>query len=805
MFRNFSTIVILHVALTLAMVHAQDDQSGFISIDCGITQGSNYTDSKTGLNYVSEAGFIDRGISQKIQPTYNSATLDFQLTTLTSFPQSTRNCYTLKPKQGKGNRYLIRARFNYGNYDLKGQPPQFDLYLGSDLWDTINFTKSLAMDYEIIHLTSSDYIHVCLVNVGLGTPFISALELRLLDSTMYPTRFKSLILFARSNFGTSETVRYEDDKYDRIWYTIFSNGTKDVQTSGPVSLGSSTTEKVPSKVMSTAITTTSPTNYLYYSWKSVNPSDEFYMYIHLAEIETLKSNQTREFNIYLNGYYWDGPVSPVDHTTSTLFSSFYNLSTYELKMNKTQNSTLPPIFNAIELYTAKQLLQWQTEDQDAAAIWSIKSTYGLKRNWQGDMCVPQTSVWDGLNCNYDDKGTPRIISMNLSSSGLSGEIAAALANLTMIQSLDLSYNNLTGTVPEFLSQLDFLKTLPLPAGLLAKSKNGGLLLSIEASSDADTTSCPKDSCKSNKHNKVVIPLISTFSALFVLLTILGILWIIKRRRTQGRIIRDELIGSRNQRFTLSEVQKITNSFSSVIGKGGFGTVFHGSIGENQVAVKMLSESSAQGYREFQAEVSLLMSVHHKNITSLVGYCNEGNHKGIIYEYLANESLEKHLLDGSPKVLSWEERLQIGYDAAQVIAGTPGYLDPEYYTTNRLTEKSDVYSFGVVLLELITSRPAISKDTYIINWVESMVAKGSVENIIDHRLHGLFDINTAWKVVELAMTCVVRTSVERPTMNDVVTDLKNCLKTEKARRGAKPNNLNAQMSLSLESMRGPNLR
>ncbi|KAJ9559696.1 hypothetical protein OSB04_004856, partial [Centaurea solstitialis] len=883
--RNSSTILILHVALTLALVHAQNDQSGFISIDCGITRGSNYTDTKTGLTYVSEAGFIDdRGTSQKIQSTYNSAALDLQLTTLTSFPQTTRNCYTLKPKQGKGNKYLIRARFNYGNYDLKGQPPQFDLYLGSDLWYTITFTKSLAVDYEIIHVPSSDYVHVCLVNVGLGIPFISALELRLLDSTMYPSGFKSLILYERDNFGASKTVRYGDDKYDRIWYTIPSPDYIDVQTSDIVSSGSLTTEDVPSKVMTTAITTASPTDSIYYTWSTVNASDMFYMYIHVAEIETLKANQTREFNVYLNGHYWSGPVSPIDHTINTVSSNFYNVSSYEIKLNKTQKSTLPPIINAIELYIAKQLLQWQTDDQDATAIWSIKSTYGIERNWQGDPCVPQTSVWEGLNCSYDDKSTPRIISMNLSSSGLSGDIADALANLTMIRSLDLSYNNLTGTVPEFLAQLDFLKTLnltgnhftrPLPAGLLDKSKNGSLLLSIEeASSDADTISCPKGSCKSNKHNKVVIPIISTFSALFVILTILGILWIIRRRRqTQGRVARDELIEPRNQRFTLSEVQKITNNFSSVIGKGGFGTVFHGSIGKNQVAVKMLSESSAQGYKEFQAEVSLLMSVHHKNITSLVGYCNEDNHKGIIYEYLANESLEKHVLDKSPKVLSWEERIQIGYDAAQVmwtlilgqseyflgcvrsnrfrvtgleymhhgckppivhrdvkcsnillndkfqakladfglsraftsegathvstvIAGTPGYLDPEYYTTNRLTEKSDVYSFGVVLLELITGRPAISKETYIVNWVESMVAEGRIESIIDPRLHGDFDINKAWKVVELAMNCVARTSVERPTMNDVVTDLKNCLKKEKAYRGAKPNNLNGEMSLSL---------
>ncbi|XP_076898121.1 putative LRR receptor-like serine/threonine-protein kinase At1g05700 [Bidens hawaiensis] len=863
LFRSFiAVLLMLQIALTIAMVHAQDDQSvfaGFISIDCGIPEGSKYTDKKTGLNYVSDANFIDSGVNQQILSTFKSNTLDFQLSTLRSFPENTRNCYTLRPEQGKGNRYLIRARFTYGNYDFKGQPPQFDLYLGNDHWSRVQFNVSLAVDYEIIHLTSSDYIYVCLVNIGLGNPFISALELRLLDSTMYAKDLRSLNLYARDNFGTTETIRYADDIYDRIWYPTAYSGIRNVVTSSPISLGPSTKEKVPSKVMSTAVTPINPTDDLLYSWKATDKTEVFIMYIHFAEIETLKSNQTREINIYLNGAYWDGPITLLDHTTSTYYTSFYNSSSYELKIARTKDSTLPPMYNAIEIYNPISLQQRQTQDQDATTMWSIKSTYGLKRNWQGDPCVPQDSNWDGVNCSNDTDNL-RIISMNLSSSGLTGEINPALANLTMIQSLDLSYNNLTGSVPNLLASLNFLKTLnltgnnftrPLPAELLKKAKNGSLMLSIEAKGDQDTNACLKGSCKTKKHKNVVVIVIATSAALFLVLAILTALWITKRRRTHDPSIRDEFIEPRNQCFTYSEIQRITSNFSNVIGKGGFGAVFSGLIGETRAAVKMLSESSAQGYKEFQAEVSLLMSVHHKNITSLVGYCDDGIHKGIIYEYMANGNLGMHLFDASQNVLSWKKRLQIGYDAAQgleymhhgckpliihrdvkcsnillneklqakladfglsrafttegathvstVIAGTPGYLDPEYYTTNRLTEKSDVYSFGVVLLELITGRPAISADTYIVNWVKSMVEKGSVENIIDPRLHGDFEVNTAWKVVELAMSCVDTSSVERPTMNDVVMDLKNCL------NGAKPNNLNHNMSLRLESIGGPNLR
>ncbi|GKE38088.1 leucine-rich repeat transmembrane protein kinase protein, partial [Tanacetum coccineum] len=101
---------------------------------------------------------------------------------------------------------------------------------------------------------------------------------------------------------------------------------------------------------------------------------------------------------------------------------------------------------------------------------------------------------------------------------------------------------------------------------------------------------------------------------------------------------DGLIEPRNQSFTFLDIQSITESFSIVIWKGGFGTVFYGSNGNNQVAVKMLSESSSQGYRE--------------------------NQKGIIYEYMANGNLGMHLFDGSLDVLSWKKRLEIAYDAAQ---------------------------------------------------------------------------------------------------------------------------------------------
>lgn len=123
-------------------------------------------------------------------------------------------------------------------------------------------------------------------------------------------------------------------------------------------------------------------------------------------------------------------------------------------------------------------------------------------------------------------------------------------------------------------------------------------------------------------------------------------------------------------YKFSEVVKITNNFERVLGQGGFGKVYHGVLNEDQVAVKILSESSTQGYREFRAEVSflhttkrfshynmsellsmhplvyhqveLLLRVHHKNLTALIGYCNEAEKMALIYEFMANGTLGDYL-------------------------------------------------------------------------------------------------------------------------------------------------------------------
>ncbi|KAK6794254.1 hypothetical protein RDI58_007707 [Solanum bulbocastanum] len=117
--------------------------------------------------------------------------------------------------------------------------------------------------------------------------------------------------------------------------------------------------------------------------------------------------------------------------------------------------------------------------------------------------------------------------------------------------------------------------------------------------------------------------------------------------------------SRSQRFPYTKIVSMTNNFEKILGRGGFGLVYHGYLDNKEVAVKMLAET---GYKEFQIEAELLGRVHHRNLISLVGYCYEGAYMALVYEYTANGTVKEHL--NGPKSLTWVERLQVALNGAE---------------------------------------------------------------------------------------------------------------------------------------------
>ncbi|KAL2332315.1 hypothetical protein Fmac_019896 [Flemingia macrophylla] len=850
------SITFLFVAFLNALLIQAQDQSGFISIDCGASV--NYTESTTGIIYISDASFINTGENSSVESELHSYQPQ-QLWTVRSFPHGVRNCYKINIV--RGSVYLIRASFLYGNYDLKNLTPQFDLLLGANLWDTVAISDaSVSVVKEIIHVPPRDYVQICLVDTGYGTPFISAIEFRLLGNDTYDVTSGSLETYHLWDLGSNKDYRYSYDVYDRIWHSYGDNGDwKQINSSILADSNSfqTTVSYPPGIVMSTAVTPSNVSAPLIISWKPENPKDKFYTYMHFTEIQVLAKNETREFKITMNGSPWNQPMSPRYLGVDTIYSTnpdSGNEIMFSLEM--TENSTLPPIISAIGIYRLISFQHSDTFQGDIDAITTIKSVYALTRDWQGDPCLPEDYLWDGLKCTYPGNESQRITTLNLSSSGLSGTIDPSILKLTMLEILDLSNNSLNGEIPAFLSQLQNLKILNLEKNNLSGSippalKDGPVSLSV----GRNPYLCESGQCNEKKKNNIVTPLVASISGVLILLVVVAILWTLKRRKSrerlngwmverhQNQISRqyteedDSFRQPKKQIYSYSDVLKITNNFNKIIGKGGFGSVYLGYIDDAPVAVKMLSPSSVRGYQQFQAEVKLLMRVHHKNLTSLVGYCNEGTDKGLIYEYMANGNLQEHLSGkhNKSKFLSWEDRLRIALDAASgleylqngckppiihrdvkstnillnehfqaklsdfglskiiptdggshvstVVAGTFGYLDPHYSISSRLTEKSDVYSFGVVLLEIITNQPVMAlnqEKVHISERVNSLIAKGDIKGIVDSRLEGDFDINSAWKAVEIAMDCVSLNPNERPTMSVIVVEIKEALATELAR-------------------------
>ncbi|KAK4837273.1 hypothetical protein QYF36_004090 [Acer negundo] len=321
----------------------------------------------------------------------------------------------------------------------------------------------------------------------------------------------------------------------------------------------------------------------------------------------------------------------------------------------------------------QDFLQESTDQEDVTAIMEIKKSYSVGEKWQGDPCAPIHS-WDGLNCSYSGYHPPKIISLNLSSRGLTGRILLALSKLKSLQSLDLSHNSLTGTIPEFLSQLSNLSILNLkenklsgsiPAALKARYHNSSLDLRIDGNPDL----CLLDPCKKKK-GSIVVPVVAAVVTPLVILLALFAVWIYRRKKGAKLDVKSQEekegdLKSDNRPFTYTEIVNMTDNFHKVLGKGAVGTVYQGNlIDGRQVAVKMLSLSSAQGTKQFRTEAQLLMRVHHRNLASFIGYCNDGTNLGIIYEYMAGGNLEQYLQDKSKEALSWKERIHIAVDAAQ---------------------------------------------------------------------------------------------------------------------------------------------
>ncbi|KAG8370592.1 hypothetical protein BUALT_Bualt14G0133100 [Buddleja alternifolia] len=281
-------------------------------------------------------------------------------------------------------------------------------------------------------------------------------------------------------------------------------------------------------------------------------------------------------------------------------------------------------------------------------------------------------------------------------------------------------------------------------------------------------------------------------------------------------------------FTLRELEIATNKFSkeNVVGEGGYGVVYQGQlINGTLVAVKRILNNLGQAEKEFMVEVEAIGHVRHKNLVRLLGYCIEGTHRLLVYEYVNNGNLEQWLHGAMSHHghLTWEGRMKILLGTAKALAylheaiepkvvhrdikssnilidddfnakisdfglakllgagkshiitrvmGTFGYVAPEYASSGFLNEKSDVYSFGVVLLEAITGRDPVDDslpvpEKNLVDWLKIMVGSRRSMEVVDPNIETRPSTSALKRVLLTALRCVDPNTEQRPKMSQVV--------------------------------------
>nr|XP_043634830.1 probable receptor-like protein kinase At5g24010 isoform X2 [Erigeron canadensis] len=263
-----------------------------------------------------------------------------------------------------------------------------------------------------------------------------------------------------------------------------------------------------------------------------------------------------------------------------------------------------------------------------------------------------------------------------------------------------------------------------------------------------------------------------------------------------------------------DLQSGTNNFDKnlIIGSGGFGIVYKAVLRDNlKVAVKRGVPGSRQGLPEFHTEITILSKIRHRHLVSLVGYCEERSEMILVYEYMEKGPLKNHLYGSNLPPLSWKQRLEICIGAARGlhylhtgsaqdfglsrsgpclsethvstgVKGSFGYLDPEYFRRQQLTDKSDVYSFGVVLFEVLCARPAVDpllgrEEVNLGEWAVQWQKKGLLKRIVDPRIADQIKPDSLKKYGDTAEKCLADYGVDRPTMGDVLWNLECALQLQ----------------------------
>lgn len=320
--------------------------------------------------------------------------------------------------------------------------------------------------------------------------------------------------------------------------------------------------------------------------------------------------------------------------------------------------------------------------------------------------------------------------------------------------------------------------------------------------------------------------VSAAVVVFVIISISTAIYLIRKIKNAD-IVEDWELEMGPHRYSYQELKKATNSFSDkvLLGKGGFGQVYKGILPDSkiEVAVKRISKESTQGLREFVSEIASIGRLRHRNLVQLLGWYRRRDDFLLVYDYMANGSLDKFLFEEPKMILNWEQRFKIikdvasgllylheGYEQVVIhrdvkasnvlldeelngrlsdfglarlyehganpnttrVVGTLGYLAPELPRTGKATESSDVYAFGALLLEVVCGRrpiepKALPEELVLVDLVWEKFREGRALDVIDPKLNGEYNESEVMMVIKLGLMCSHNAPIARPSMRQVV--------------------------------------
>ncbi|KAG2312878.1 hypothetical protein Bca4012_027482 [Brassica carinata] len=498
-------------------------------------------------------------------------------------------------------------------------------------------------------------------------------------------------------------------------------------------------------------------------------------------------------------------------------------------MKKTLLSLFLLLLNLFAFSSSRKLKLFH----DQTVLLELKSSFsdphGVLSSWD-----PNTSnhcSWFGVSCNTD----LRVVSLILDEARLGGEISPAVGSLSEIRVLSLAFNNLGGQVPNEIWGLKRLQILDLQGNDFRVQRK---LTSLNGEEEEEESPSSESSDKTGLYPIEIASIVSASVIVFVLLVLVLLFIYTRKRKRNSQVVQvvepkeikvfvDDVIP-----LTYESIVRATGYFSNsnCIGHGGFGSTYRAQVSPNNVfAVKRLSVGRFQGDQQFHAEISALETVRHQNLVVLVGYHASETEMFLIYNYLSGGNLEDFIKERSKPALDWKILHKIALDVARAlaylhdqcspkvlhrdikpsnilldeshnaylsdfglskllgasqshvttgVAGTFGYVAPEYAMTCRVSEKADVYSYGIVVLELISDKRALDPSFSshengfnIVSWAHMMLSQGKAKEVFTRGLWETGPQDDLVEVLHLALKCTVDSLSIRPTMKQAVKQLK----------------------------------